>query len=210
MGLKFTVDSRAFDREIRQSLARDNSAKVLEQSIIAPNGKILSKEIDEMIKEMVKNFLSLGVTKEILGGPMAQNTSGTLGGYGNLFSFIGFPEGSRPIDPIVGLLQQTGYRFTGLTPRGTMEIVITLPSKADIFRVTPLPWAPGISWARRIEVGLSGLGMYLGKPRGRSGGGVQVSKKIRAGKFANTKYISAFLKEWQSKFLKIDKAINLK
>jgi hypothetical protein len=210
MGLKFTVDSRAFDKEIRRSLARDNSAKVIEQSIIAPNGKILSKEIDEMIKEMVKNFLSLGVTKEILGGPMAQNTSGTLGGYGNLFSFIGFPEGSRPIDPIVGLLQQTSYRFTNLTPRGTMEITITLPSTADIFRATPLPWAPGISWAQRIEVGLSGLGMYMDKPKGRSGGGVQASKKIRTGRFSNSPYISAFLKEWQSKFLKIDKAIHLK
>lgn len=210
MGVKLTVNSRQLSQELRQSLAKKNTARVLEQNIKMGRGETLEKKVEGMIDEMVKDFIALEVTKEILGGKNATNTSGTLGGYGNLFSFIGFPEGARPIEPVLGLLRQTGYRLTGLTPRGTMKLIITLPSAADIFRLTPLPWAPGISWAKRIEVGLSGLGMYLDKSAGRSGGGIQTPKPLRKGRFSNTPYISAFLKEWQKKFLKIDKAVSLK
>jgi len=210
MGIKLTVNGRQFSQEMRKSLAKKNSARVLEQNLKMQNGENLVKKIEEMKKDMIRSFLGLGVTREILGGKNASNTSGTLGGYGNLFSFIGFPEGSSPVDPIVELLQQTNYRLTGLTPRGTMKLIITLPSPAQIFRATPLPWAPGISWAQRIEVGLSGLGMYLDKSGGRSGGGIQTSGPLRKGRFSNTPYISSFLKEWEKKFLKIDKAVSSK
>mgnify|MGYP003385927115 CR=1 FL=1 len=210
MGIKLTVNGRQFSQEMRKSLAKKNSVRVLEQNLKMQNGENLVKKIEEMKKDMIKSFLGLGVTREILGGKNASNISGTLGGYGNLFSFIGFPEGSSPVDPIVELLQQTHYRLTGLTPRGTMKLIITLPSTAQIFRATPLPWAPGISWAQRIEVGLSGLGMYLDKSGGRSGGGIQTSGPLRKGRFSNTPYISSFLKEWEKKFLKIDKAVSSK
>jgi hypothetical protein len=210
MGVKFTVNSRQLGQELRQSLAKKNPSRVLEQNIKLDRGKTLEKKVEEMIDDMIREFISMPITKEILGGKNSSNISGTLGGYGNLFSFIGFPEGSQPIDPIIELLQQTSYNLTGLTPRGTMKLTITLPSPADIFRITPLPWAPGISWAKRIEVGLSGLGMYMDKSAGRSGGGIQTSKSLRKGRFSNTPYISAFLKDWQKKFLRIDKAVSLK
>tara|TARA_R110002110_G_scaffold355648_2_gene565262 strand:+ start:721 stop:1353 length:633 start_codon:yes stop_codon:yes gene_type:complete len=210
MAIKFTVDSRRLGQELRQSLAKKNPSRVLEQNIKTNKGKTLEKKVEEMIDAMMREFISMPITKEILGGKNSSNISGTLGGYGNLFSFIGFPQGSQPIDPIIELLQQTTYNLTGLTPRGTMKLTITLPSPADIFRVTPLPWAPGISWAQRMEVGLSGLGMYMDKSAGRSGGGIQTSRDLRKGRFSNTPYISSFLKEWQKKFLRIDKAVSLK
>lgn len=210
MAVKFIVNSRQLGQELRQSLAKKNPPRVLEQNLKTNKGKTLEKKVEEMIDEMIREFISLPITKEILGGKNSSNISGTLGGYGNLFSFIGFPEGAQPIDPIMKLFQQTGYRLTGLTPRGTMKLTITLPSPADIFRVTPLPWAPGISWAQRMEVGLSGLGMYMDKSAGRSGGGIQTPKALRKGRFSNTPYISSFLKEWQRKFLEIDKAVSLK
>ena len=207
MGIKITVNGRKFEQELRTSLAKKNNVRTLERTIKMQNGQTLTKQVEEMKKDMIGSFLGLSVTREILGGKNARNISGTLGGYGNLFSFIGFPEGSSPVDPIVQLLEQTQYRLTGLTPRGTMKLIIMLPSPAQIFRVTPLPWAPGISWAQRIEVGLSGLGMYFDKSGGRSGGGIQTSAPLRKGKFANTPYISSFLKEWEKKFLKLDKAV---
>ena len=150
MGVKFTVNSRQLGQELRQSLAKKNPSRVLEQNIKLDRGKTLEKKVEEMIDDMIREFISMPITKEILGGKNSSNISGTLGGYGNLFSFIGFPEGSQPIDPIIELLQQTSYNLTGLTPRGTMKLTITLPSPADIFRITPLPWAPGISWAQRM------------------------------------------------------------
>ena len=210
MPIKFKVNSRQLGSEIRRSLAKKNSPRVIEQNIKLERGLTLEKKVKEMIDEMTRDFLALPITKEILGGKNSSNISGTLGGYGNLFSFIGFPEGSRPIDPIMRLFGQITYRLTGLTPRGTMKLTVTMPSPADIFRATPLPWAPGISWAQRIEVGLSGLGMYMDKSAGRSGGGIQTSSPLRKGRFSNSPYISSFLKEWQKKFLKIDKAVSLK
>ena len=106
MGIKLTVNGRQFSQEMRKSLAKKNSVRVLEQNLKMQNGENLVKKIEEMKKDMIKSFLGLGVTREILGGKNASNISGTLGGYGNLFSFIGFPEGSSPVDPIVELLQQ--------------------------------------------------------------------------------------------------------
>ena len=210
--VKVSVNRPAFKKEVLSSLARLNNRKDLERNLKTTDGKLVVEKFKKVKGEMVKDFMSLPVTQEILAGPSATNTSGTLGGYGNLFSFIGFSQSESPITPITNLLEKTSYRLTGLTPRGTMKMIIELPSKEQIFAVTPLPWAPGISWAKRMEVGLSGLGMYLHKSSqsSRSGAGVQAEKLIRNGRFANTPYISAFLKKWQNIFLRIDKSVKLK
>ena len=44
----------------------------------------------KMIRQMLREFDSHPVTTEISSGPKAGNTSNTLSGRGNLFSFIGF------------------------------------------------------------------------------------------------------------------------
>ena len=212
MRIKFDVNPQALRRELLSSMSRRNSSKAFEQNLKGTKGELLTKKIDELKKEMVKAFLKHPITAEILGGPKATNTSGTLGGYGNLFSFIGFSESDRPIAPITKLLEQTSYKMTGMNPRGVLRLTIILPSPADIFEVTPLPWAPGISWAKRMEVGLSGLGMYLNKDSSlsRSGAGIQSKRQIRTGRFSNASYVSAFMREWRERILKIDKAVKLK
>ena len=82
-----------------------------------------------------------------------------------------------------------------------------MPDKEEIFNVTPLPWAAGISWAQRIEVGLSGLGQYMNKnsPYSRSGKGIQSKNKVRGSRFSNTPYVSSFLNKWNKKFLNLHK-----
>ena len=52
---------------------------------------------------MINEFESHPVSVEIAGGSGASNSSRTLGGYGNLFTFIGFPAGARPIAKALGL-----------------------------------------------------------------------------------------------------------
>ncbi len=208
MRAKLTINSRAFSKQAKASVAKNNKA-VIEKNLKLNSGELVSSKIEKMKKEMISEFLNLPITREIMGGPTASNSSGTLGGYGNLFSFIGFDSGSNPIDPIVRLLDQTTYNFSNLSPRGVMKLTITLPSAKDIFGVTPLPWAPGISWAQRMEVGLSGLGQYLDKhsDKSRSGAGLQSKNKIRSGTFRNTSYISTFIKRWSKKFLRIEKSL---
>jgi hypothetical protein len=202
--IDFKVNRAELKREILTSTQRLNTRANIENSLMAADGTLLKTKLQKMIKDMVKDFLSHPVTKEILSGPNASNTSGTLGGYGNLFSFIGFEAGTNPITPIIELLEQTNYRFTRMEG-GKVDIIVEMPSKDDIFKATPLPWAPGLSWAERIEIGLSGLGQYLNTPSpySRSGHGIQSSKVKKGGAFKNTKYISDFIKRWQKQFLSV-------
>ena len=211
MAIKFTINSSQFDKEIKKSLSRKNSASTIRNNLKTSSGELIVKKIEKMKKAMISDFLRLPVTREILTGPKSTNVSGTLGGYGNLFSFIGFREGDRPIDPIVSLLSQVNFRVTKFNAIGRAQLIVDIPSKDQIFKATPLPWANGISWAQRIEVGMSGLGMYLNtdSDKSRSGSGMQADKKIRGGRFSNTSYISAFLNKWQKAFLAIDKDVSI-
>lgn len=149
---------------------------------------------------MIAEFLNHPVTIEIQAGPNASNISGTLGGYGNLFSFIGFERGDDPISPIIELLQGSRVEFTSQTVRG-LDAVIYMPSSEEIFAATPMPWAEGRSWAKGIESGISGLGHYIQmRDMGRSGGGIQAGSRLSGVKFRNTQYISAFLNKYAKIF----------
>jgi len=163
---------------------------------------IVRRAFEKLKTKMIAEFQAHPVTREIEGGINASNVSGTLGGITNLYSFIGFNADSNPIEPIEDLLLRTDIRFVKINKQ-TIEFEVTLPEAQEIFKATPLPWAPGRSWAKGIESGLSGLGYYLKKSSSgsRSGLGVQTSQKVRKGvKFNNTKYISSFLKKYQKQF----------
>lgn len=200
------VNSKALEKEILNSIPRLNTRNTIASSIKTSSGKILLNEIKQIKKDMMFDFLNHPITVEILAGPRAYNSSGTLGGYGNLFSFIGFNENDKPIDPILKLLNQTNYNISPFI-NGSSQIKFEMPSAEDIFKVTPLPWATGISWAQRIEVGLSGLGSYINKSSdiSRSGEGLQSKKKQKGGAFRNTPYISSFINKWKIKFEKLAK-----
>ena len=79
-----------------------------------------------------------------------------------------------------------------------------LKNKMMVEFLTPMPWAPGRSWARGIERGISGLGYYLKikTDNSRSGLGIQSSRKVRksSSKFKNMQYISALLKKYKKEF----------
>ena len=94
------VSLKSFAKELQKFVVRETvkqNRKAFQQRIIAAFEKIK--------KEMIEEFLAHPVSVEILGGPNAENTSETLGGYGNLFSFIGFNEGDSPLQPIIDFLE---------------------------------------------------------------------------------------------------------
>lgn len=128
-------------------------------------------------RTMLKEFDRHNITQEILAGPSTLNISGTLDGYGNLFSFIGFEAGSKPTEQLRELLemgtifQQTVFR------NGNWYFRIFLPNKKDISTVTQMPWEKGESWALAVETYISGLSHYMYKknlPKSRSGTGLQI------------------------------------
>ena len=53
--------------------------------------QIADKKFRQSKDMLMRDFNEHPVTREIEGGVSAGNVSGTLAGYGNLFSFIGFP-----------------------------------------------------------------------------------------------------------------------
>lgn len=200
--------SKSLRKELTTFVVREvvkKNKKAFQQRIVAA--------FDKIKQEMLNEFLAHPVSVEIQAGPEAENSSGTLDGYGNLFSFIGFDRGSDPLEPIVELLQSASIDADSETDTGFL-MKIMIPSKEDVFSVTPMPWASGRSWAEGIERGISGFGRYLNtenlavyKNRIGSGRGIQADSVIRGGKFKNTSYISALLSKYAKKFQQINNTV---
>ena len=190
----------AFDKSVSRQVAqliKDDFEKRIERSF--------NNIKDAMIRELMNH----PITKEIQEGAGASNSSGTLNGYGNLFSFIGFESGTSPIDPIKQEFDKTIIRFRGLTDDGPVWNIY-MPAPEDIWDVTPMPWAEGRSWAKGIENGISGVGWYLFNrdkdiPQSRSGPAIQTKSKIVSKvRFKNVKYISDILSRYEKKFSELD------
>ena len=193
-----------FPREVEKKIAKDSG-----QFLKAEFEKTVIKNFETIKNQMIKEFLNHTVTKEILAGPTAENISETLGGNGNLFSYIGFEEGSEPIEKVLEEFRKTSIRFNGLIENGANWLIF-MPAKEDIWEASPMPWAPGRSWAKGIETGISGLGQYLYDFRGelptsRSGTGLQTQTKLKKkSRFKNVKYISLILAKYEQKFSELN------
>lgn len=172
----------------------------------------IENAVDEIKKQMIDEFMNHPVTEEILNGYNTSNSSGTLGGYGNLFSFIGFEESDSPIIPIIELLGKVQVRTSKNKSSPIVIATILMPTAQDVFQITPMPWASGRSWAKGIESGISGLGYYINVyGSGRSDGGTQTQQKIRSGRFKSMPYISSLINKYQKIMSQINGAkINIK
>ena len=181
-----------------QNIVNQNSAKESRTQVRNLFQKAFQKKKNEMIAE----FLNHPVSLELKGGISASNISKTLGGVTNLFSFIGFDSEDNPIDPIIEILEKITFEMTSF--RGNkINYVVDLPTREQIFAITPLPYVNGRSWAKGIETGISGLGFYLKRKSkaSRSSFGIQSEYQVRKGvKFRNTKYISSLLKKYEIEF----------
>jgi hypothetical protein len=153
---------------------------------------IVQKEVEKEKALFQKDFESHPVTQELDGGENASNISGTLGGYGNLFSFLGFNQGANPTAPVKFLIQRiTLDRNIQATGNG-FKVRVNVPSKDDFGAVSRLPFEGGRSWLLDIERGISGLGAYLyGRfASSRSGTGIQSKYNYANKRFRNVKYFS--------------------
>jgi hypothetical protein len=153
---------------------------------------IVQKEVEKEKALFQQDFESHPVTQELDGGENASNISGTLGGYGNLFSFLGFNQGTNPTAPVKFLIQRiTLDRNIQATGNG-FRVRVNVPSKEEFGAVSRLPFEGGRSWLLDIERGISGLGAYLyGRFAGsRSGTGIQSKYNYSNKRFRNVKYFS--------------------
>jgi hypothetical protein len=174
-------------------------------------------------EEMLEEFDKHSVTVEILEGmedpSTSSNPSNTLGGRGNLFTYIGFPRGTDPITPIrQRLMDDTDIRKTSLGAKYTRDLAIyqfpvSFPSEAELENEAPMPFQNGgRSWVRGIEKGIPGLNYYIywkyfSDPKvSRSSYGTMAKdragnlKAIRGDEFSPTEYMSGIKRRFIGRF----------
>ncbi len=167
---------------------------------------LAEKRFDKAKSEMLAEFNNHPVTIEIQSGPNGENISNSLGGRGNLFSFIGFPEGEDPIAAVREHLEEkTRLRknphFNDKTK--TFIFRVETPSLNSVEKHSPSPWEPR-SWVRGIESGISGLGFYISSKikqfkGSRSGTAIQSEKQISKSAYKAIKYMSEIIRNFRRK-----------
>ena len=153
---------------------------------------IVQKEVEKEKALFQQDFESHPVTQELDGGENASNISNTLGGYGNLFSFLGFNQGANPTAAVKFLIQKITLDGNIQATANGFRMKVNVPSKDEFGAVSPLPFEGGRSWLLDIERGISGLGAYLyGRfVTSRSGTGIQSKYNYANKRFKNVKYFS--------------------
>lgn len=191
------------------------SNKALQEKMRKNAEQLVAEKVDKGVDAMLDAFEDHPVTKEIEGGISSSNISGTLGGYGNLFTFIGFYlQDENPVYIARELLKDVKYKI--FSQRQQKEGIrysfrVQLVNEKTIKDLSPLPWEPGLSWIQGIEKGISGFGFYMNKrfpPPGRSTEGLQAKspsgqlRRIRGGEYTPVKYFSEFYKVFEEEFNK--------
>ena len=187
--------------------------KSIKKVLVSPQAKRSAYQqantaFEQAKAKMIKEFDSHPITKELSAGPDSRNVSGTLGGRGNLFSFIGFMSTDNPTFIVRELLKQSRLkRVPRVTPRGRNEFIISfqgiMPSKRDLESVSPMPFEKGRSWLTSIERGISGLSYYIYNKlknikSSRSGTGIQISHPYISGlRYKPVSYISPILNNFK-------------
>jgi hypothetical protein len=150
-------------------------------------------------KKFMTQFYAHPVSREIGAGKDSGNTSGVILGAGNLFSFIGFNSGDRPVETLGAFLDSfiTLEKFKYDKKKGEWKFRVRIPSRQEITAISPIPWQGGSSWAYEIEKGIAGMGNYLqvNSVRSRSGGGVQVAHQVRTPTATRSKYLGTMLRD---------------
>ena len=199
-----TVNAKELLRELTVDSPNNKSMAMAIRGLIDP-------KIQERQSELIKEFEANPITIELDAGPRASNTSGTLGGYGNLFSFIGFSSGDNPTQIISKIFsEKIKFKVRRKNNSGRYQITFFIPSIEEIYGLTPIPWMAGKSWARSIEEGgLTNLGQYLFSSTGfdssSSGTGIQAKNRSSGVSFKRMPYVGKLIKDFKQKLLRLDR-----
>ena len=151
----------------------------------------------------MSQILEHPISEEIAAGQEAENISNTLNGEGNLYTFIGFDAGDKPIDNLIGIVEKNTIIKQVSSKNGIFSFQVYTPSLDELKGYTPMPFEGGNSWLRGIEKGISGFSNYLYGllfPTSRSGKAIQSKNKIRRASYKPTKYFSVLYKNFIESF----------
>lgn len=158
----------------------------------------ITDKIESKKNILIAEFENHPVTKEIQGGNSASNLSGTLGGYGNLFSFIGFNISDQPINKVKDLLNKIRVLKKIQIKNKIISFDVYIPSLEDFSNASKMPWQSGRSWLIDMEKYISGIGFYLYKQyqKGRSKTGLQSNFDYSNRSFQGVKYFVTMYKNF--------------
>lgn len=157
----------------------------------------------------ISSFKNHVVTKEIEGGSSANNSSNTLRGYGNLYSYIGFTTGFDPITPVVSMMESV-FKLSSRSKKISvgqknvnLSYSVISPDMTDFESVSPMPWEGG-SWISGIERGISGYSHYMNKRSkvSRSGSAFQSNHRVRSGSFKTIDYVTSIIKQFSAQIIR--------
>jgi hypothetical protein len=190
---KVRIDKASLMSELSNTENSKSMRTLLEQSVEA--------RVEKSKKEMANDFANHPVTKELDNGPSSSNISNTLGGYGNLFSFIGFNSQEQPVTQIKNELQKPVKikARKSIFSNGRFKVETNIPTQESLEESGKIPWSTGLSWLKGIEEGISGLGFFIFKKEGglssRSKTGVQ-TKANKGRQFKPTLYLTKIYKDF--------------
>src|SRR6478736_9265107 len=193
------------------SQIKNQITRAVKEKILRPfTANAAKKIIQEKKQQMLADFNNLPVVEALDYGPGYGNNdfAGILNGYGDLFSFLGFPRNKKPTNKI-----RTLIKAIKLAPASSPDLSIIweaqeFPTIGKIEEATKneLPWIKGKSWVTYLEQGVPGLGSYLNKdnlgmPPSYSHYGIQSQYSVRkAGVVKADKWMTGFLEKWRKEF----------
>ena len=170
-------------------------------------------------RRLIKKFDEHKITQEIKAAEDSSdpitisNISGLLGegkngSRGNLFTFLGFINGRKPIERVRKVLEEINIinrPKIRIIKRGVIfEYPVDGDAEQAIINASPMEWESGNSWVEGIRDGVSGLSNYiywkriLNKPAvSRSTGGTQANNALRS---ASMKTDDTYLLDMLKKF----------
>jgi hypothetical protein len=186
--------------------------------------KAVKKQFNQEKQKTLLEFDSHDVTQELT-EPEKGNISNTLGGYGDLFGFIGFEAGYDPVLPVkLALESKIKFESTNLSilyPRNAkgqfatgkrtkiLKVTYQVPDLNDFSKSAKFQgWNGNRNWIKGIERGISGVSYYADYPRGRSERGLQLrgpiknssSETERPSSFKTRPYITEIVENFKKNF----------
>lgn len=184
---------------------------ILKNEISQARAKALEKEafiianriLEDQKKEYLNNINNHPISQELINGPDSENISRTLNGEGNLYTFIGFNQGEKPVEDLIDLIDKNTRIEKGEFKNDTFTFRVSSPSLEELQVYTPMPFEGGNSWLKSIEKGISGFSNYLYGlmfNSSRSGRGIQSQNKVRKASYKPAKYFSLLYKNFIGSF----------
>lgn len=202
-----------------KQLASQITTAIKDQTVRRVKEPSLRKKFTELKAQMLSDFNNLPIIDALDYGPGYGNTdiANLLGGYGDLFSFLGFPRNRKPANKIRALIRSMKLEKLDSPGLSVKWRIVDFPTMDAVEEVTKddLPWIKGKSWVKFLEQGVPGLGEYLNKnnlenPPSRSNFGIQSKHSVRPSRIVRApKWMSGFLQTYFKKFEALSKDITV-